>query len=77
MKQFQRRETFQKKEKDGTTVNLLRKFTERLQLYAVPPVENVSLEEFETLGIDRLARTLHCGVGCGEGRRHECVRVCV
>lgn len=40
---------------DGTVSKMRRKYLHRLSMYALPPTEDVSLEEFEQLGLDRLA----------------------
>ena len=35
-----------------------RKYPHRIQLYALPPTEEITLEEFENFGYDRLKGTL-------------------
>jgi hypothetical protein len=49
MKQVQRRRV-----RAGVAQVDIRKYPNRLQLYRDPPLEEVTLEEFETFGFDRL-----------------------
>lgn len=51
---------FQKKHKNGPSSSKLtdgrdtNRYLHNLQLYVIPPTENISLQEFEELAIDRL-----------------------
>lgn len=39
-----------------------KRYPDRLQMYKLPPTDNISLEEFEELAVERLKGTK--GIGC-------------
>ena len=53
--EFKRYKSTRTKTAVGTVV-----YSNSLQLYAVPPTETISLQEFEELAIDRLKGSLSC-----------------